>query len=105
MHVRLVMLAVLAVLAACGPPPPPYGTPASSGPVTMRAPKNAPPDPVGTSLPGTRSCNDTTDCKPSEACFAPDGKLAEPTSPAPCTHDCPAAPPSCAEPNAPICPQ
>jgi Cys-rich repeat protein len=38
----------------------------------MRPPPNAPPDPLGTARPGNRSCAENRDCKPGDACFAPD---------------------------------
>jgi hypothetical protein len=74
--VVLLALAAAAAAAACsGPISPPYITRASGppdGPRTQRPPENAPPDPVGTSRPGNRSCTDSRDCRPGDTCFAPD---------------------------------
>ncbi len=78
------IIPVLAALAwlpgACSGPvsPPIYGRHSldsahdDQGPVTQRPPVNAPPDPIGTTRPGDRSCGESRDCKPGDACFAPD---------------------------------
>jgi len=68
---------LLIVLAACGGPiTPPYATPSRApgepDPRVLRPPANAPPDPIGTTRPGNRSCTENRDCKVGETCFAPD---------------------------------
>ncbi|MEO7735127.1 MAG: hypothetical protein ABIY55_29495 [Kofleriaceae bacterium] len=68
---------LLIVLAACGGPiTPPYATPSRApgapDPKVLRPPVNAPPDPIGTTRPGNRSCTENRDCKVGETCFAPD---------------------------------
>src|SRR5215831_29515 len=85
-------LACLLALVACsGPISPPIGSHsggryASSERVT-RPPPNAPPDPIGTTRPGNRSCTEDRDCRAGERCYPPDY-----TPPAPLT------PPSAAPP-------
>src|SRR5258706_3008576 len=74
-------------LVACrGPISPLHVTKgADSEPRVQRAPPNAPPDPIGTTRPGDRSCTENRDCKMGDACFAPDFT---PPGPAPqCQQD------------------
>lgn len=90
--VAAMRLVVLIALAACSGPtsPPIYGRHSidssyeDQGPRVQRPPTNAPPDPIGTQRPGERSCNDNHDCKPGEACVAPDF---EPASSLACRAD------------------
>ena len=66
--------AVLIALAACGGPISPASIPHAGAPEArvQRPPPNAPPDPVGTTRPGDRSCTESRDCKAGETCFPPD---------------------------------
>jgi len=71
--------AVLLALAACGGPISPTRLPPAGGAGggspqarVQRPPANAPPDPIGTTRPGERSCTENRDCKTGETCFAPD---------------------------------
>jgi Cys-rich repeat protein len=131
----LVALATIFVPAACAPLPPPRPRgPAAGDPRVQRPPPNAPPDPIGSTRPGDRSCTETRDCKPGDICFAPD---AAPAAAAPqcqqnsqcpsgeicaagsCTSQCTAtscgpgrtcrdgrcAPIPCTDPKGSICPQ
>jgi hypothetical protein len=64
---------VLLALTACsGPIAPTYLTHGDQGSRVQRPPTNAPPDPIGTSRPGNRSCTDNRDCHAGDACFPPD---------------------------------
>lgn len=66
-------LALLLALVACSPIAPVRATPgADTEPRIQRPPPNAPPDPIGTTRPGDRSCTEDRDCKTGELCFAPD---------------------------------
>ena len=67
-------LLIAALLAACGGPISPRlpAGGATSESRVQRPPANAPPDPIGTSRPGDRSCTEDRDCKPGTLCFAPD---------------------------------
>ncbi len=67
-------LALLIALAACSGPisPTHVGRTADAEPRVQRPPPNAPPDPIGTTRPGNRSCSENRDCKTGETCFAPD---------------------------------
>jgi hypothetical protein len=69
---RLAVL--LALLTACsGPISRPYETRAAAPEARVqRPPTNAPPDPIGTARPGSRSCTENRDCKAGDTCFAPD---------------------------------
>jgi Cys-rich repeat protein len=80
-------LVVLIVLAACsGPLTPPHATRnADPAPEVMRPPPNAPPDPIGTTRPGNRSCTENRDCRRGEVCLPPDH--APPGPPPQCQTD------------------
>lgn len=66
-------LLALALAACSGPMPPTHGSPTrATGSTVMRPPPNAPPDPIGTTRPGNRSCTEDRDCKVGEACVPPD---------------------------------
>src|SRR5690349_13451266 len=129
----LTLLAALLALvapAACVPPPPRPTHAASTESRVQRPPPNAPPDPIGTTRPGDRSCTETRDCKPGDICFAPDSAPAaqckqDPQCPSgelcagSCTPPCTATscgpdqtcrnghctPIPCTDPKASICPQ
>jgi hypothetical protein len=74
-------IAVLLALVACAPTTPLTTAQATgSAPRIQRPPPNAPPDPIGTTRPGDRSCTENRDCKVGELCFAPDFTPA-PTAP------------------------
>jgi Cys-rich repeat protein len=82
--------AVVALVAptACAPLPPrrSAATPTTTEARIQRPPPNAPPDPIGTTRPGDRSCTETRDCKAGDICFAPD--YTPPTvAAAPCQQD------------------
>src|SRR5437868_9144122 len=103
-------LAVLLAVAACsGPISPPIGSHARA----MRAPANAPPDPLGTIRPGDRSCIDGRDCHAGERCYPPDytppAPLSAPGAPPPgvpaaSPSPAPGAPPSASAPTLPTTP-
>src|SRR5215468_6588306 len=79
-------LLLLALVACSGPISPPIGShvgtrggsyassggPYSSGVRVMRPPPNAPPDPLGATRPGDRSCTEDRDCRPGQRCYPPD---------------------------------
>lgn len=64
----------LLMLVACSGPISPTHVSRTADPESrvLRPPENAPPDPIGTSRPGDRSCTENRDCKAGDACFAPD---------------------------------
>ena len=99
---RLAVSIALTTLAlvACGGPiaPPIFGPPShepaheawrDTGPRSQHPPENAPPDPIGTSRPGDRSCTETRDCKAGDACFPPDF---EPVASVACRSDAACSP-------------
>src|SRR6185295_15506393 len=85
-------LAALFALAACsGPISPPIGSHARGSEArATRAPPNAPPDPIGTTRPGDRSCTEDRDCRAGERCYPPD--YTPPAPPPPTAAGAPAAP-------------
>jgi hypothetical protein len=133
--VLTLLAALLALVAptACTPVPPRPAHIASPDSRVQRPPPNAPPDPIGTTRPGDRSCTETRDCKPGDICFAPDssptaaasqckqdpqcpsGELCAGSCTPPCTatscdpgHRCRdghCAPIPCTDPQASICPR
>jgi hypothetical protein len=64
--------ATLIALVACSGPVSPLYIKGADTERVQRAPANAPPDPIGTTRPGDRSCTENRDCKMGDACFAPD---------------------------------
>ncbi len=64
---------LIALVACSGPVSPLFLTKGADRESRIqRAPPNAPPDPIGTTRPGDRSCTENRDCKTGDACFAPD---------------------------------
>src|SRR5215470_8095650 len=78
-------LACLLALVACsGPISPPIGSHSgryASSDRVQRAPPNAPPDPIGTTRPGDRSCTEDRDCRAGERCYPPDYTPTAPVAP------------------------
>jgi Cys-rich repeat protein len=68
----LVALAAQFALAACGPLPPRPARGTDSESRIQRPPPNAPPDPIGSTRPGDRSCTEDRDCKAGDICLPPD---------------------------------
>ncbi|HEY6175444.1 MAG TPA: hypothetical protein VIX73_13395, partial [Kofleriaceae bacterium] len=99
-------LACLLALVACsGPISPPIGSHpgghyAGTDRVTRPQP-NAPPDPIGTSRPGNRSCTEDRDCRAGERCYPPDYTAPSPLAPPPIGPAAPAPSPTTPPPSSP----